>query len=149
MANPNAQSVAADDQGLHQADEISTAVQPKQAGPDATPSEQSLNGRTHASYEFSDLNQSAKAKAPADMDFILDVPLEISVELGKTRMQIHELLKLSQGSIIELTKTAGESLEILANRRLIARGEVVVANEKYGIRVTEIISPMERVEKLK
>jgi len=83
------------------------------------------------------------------MDFILDVPLEISVELGNTRMQINELLKLSQGSIIELTKTAGESLEILANRRLIARGEVVVANEKYGIRVTEIISPMERVEQLK
>jgi len=102
-----------------------------------------------AAYEFSNLNQAPKVKAPADMDFILDVPLEISVELGKTRLQINELLKLSQGSIIELTKNAGESLEILANRRLIARGEVVVANEKYGIRVTEIISPMERVEKLK
>lgn len=106
-------------------------------------------GKDKGAYEFSNLNRTARAKAPADMDFILDVPLEISVELGNTRMQINELLKLSQGSIIELTKTAGESLEILANRRLIARGEVVVANEKYGIRVTEIISPMERVEKLK
>jgi len=105
--------------------------------------------KVKTAYEFSDLDLNPKSKAPADMDFILDVPLEISVELGNTRMQIHELLKLSQGSVIELTKNAGESLEILANRRLIARGEVVVANEKYGIRVTEIISPMERVAKLK
>lgn len=84
-----------------------------------------------------------------NLDFILDIPLEISVELGKTEMLVNDLLKLGQGSVIELSKLAGETLEILANQRLVARGEVVVINEKYGIRVTEIISPMERVKKLR
>ncbi len=83
------------------------------------------------------------------IDFILDIPLEIRVELGRTHMQINELLKLGQGSVIELGKSAGENLEILANNRLIAKGEVVVSKEKYAIRLTEIISPMERVETLR
>jgi flagellar motor switch protein FliN len=83
-----------------------------------------------------------------NLDFILDIPLEITVELGRTRMMVNELLKLGQGSVIELGKIAGETLEILANSRLIARGDVVVINDKYGIRLTEVISPAERVEKL-
>ena len=83
------------------------------------------------------------------IDFLLDIPLEIRVELGRTRLQINELLKLGQGSVIELGKSAGENLEILANNRLIAKGEVVVSKEKYAIRLTEIISPMERVETLR
>ena len=89
------------------------------------------------------------AKFSADMDFLLDVPLEISVELGRTKMLINELLKLGQGSVVELSKLAGETLEILANQKLVARGEVVVVNEKYGVRLTEIISPTERIERLK
>ena len=84
-----------------------------------------------------------------NMDFILDIPLEISVELGRTTLMINDLLKLGQGSVVELSKVAGETLEVLANQRLIARGEVVVVNEKYGIRLTEIISPMERIERLR
>jgi len=88
-------------------------------------------------------------KLMGKMDFLLDIPLEISVELGRTKMLINELLKLGQGSVIELSKLAGETLEILANHKLIARGEVVVVNEKYGIRLTEIISPSERIERLK
>jgi len=84
-----------------------------------------------------------------NMEFVLDIPLEVTVELGRTKMLINDLLKLGQGSVIELTKLAGESLEILANQKPIARGEVVVVNEKYGIRLTEVISPMERVERLK
>jgi flagellar motor switch protein FliN/FliY len=83
------------------------------------------------------------------MDFLLDIPLEISVELGRTKMLINELLKLGQGSVVELSKLAGETLEILANQKLVARGEVVVVNEKYGVRLTEIISPVERIERLK
>ncbi len=83
-----------------------------------------------------------------DVDFILDIPLEVTVELGRTRMVIDELLKLGQGSVIPLEKTAGETLEVLANQKLIARGEVVVMNEKYGIRLTEIVSPGERIESL-
>jgi flagellar motor switch protein FliN/FliY len=84
-----------------------------------------------------------------NMDFVLDIPLEVTVELGRTKMLINDLLKLGQGSVIELTKFAGESLDILANQKAIARGEVVVVNEKYGIRLTEVISPMERIERLR
>lgn len=83
------------------------------------------------------------------MDFLLDIPLEISVELGRTKMLINELLHLGQGSVIELSKLAGETLEIFANQKLVARGEVVVVNEKYGIRLSEIISPSERIKRLK
>jgi flagellar motor switch protein FliN/FliY len=84
-----------------------------------------------------------------NMEFLLDIPLEVSVELGRTKMIINDMLKLGQGSVIELSKLAGESLEILANQKPIARGEVVVVNEKYGVRLTEVISPMERLERLR
>ena len=100
-------------------------------------------------YAFSDLQNHEGESRPANLDFILDIPLEISVELGRTRMIVQDLLKLGQGSVIELTKPAGDTLEIMANNRLIAKGDVVVINEKYGIRLTEVISPVERLEKLK
>jgi flagellar motor switch protein FliN/FliY len=83
------------------------------------------------------------------MEFILDIPLEITVELGRTHMVINDLLKLGQGSVIQLAKMAGETLEIRANQRLVAKGEVVEVNEKYGVRLTEIVSHAERVENLK
>jgi len=88
-------------------------------------------------------------ESPVNMEFLLDIPLEVTVELGRTKMLINDMLKLGQGSVIELAKLAGESLEILANQKPIARGEVVVVNEKYGVRLTEVISPMERVEGLR
>jgi flagellar motor switch protein FliN/FliY len=100
-------------------------------------------------FYFSDIKGQAEGQRPANLDFILDIPLEITVELGRTKMLIQELLKLGQGSVIELTKPAGDTLEILANSRLIAKGDVVVINDKYGIRLTEVISPVERLEKLK
>lgn len=84
-----------------------------------------------------------------NLDFVLDIPLEVTVELGRTRIIINDLLQLGQGSVIELTKLAGEPMEILVNQKLIARGEVVVVNEKFGVRLTDIISPMERVEQLR
>jgi flagellar motor switch protein FliN/FliY len=90
----------------------------------------------------------SSSKESVNMEFVLDIPLEITVELGRTKMLINDMLKLGQGSVIELTKLAGESLEILANQKPIARGEVVVVNEKYGVRLTEVISPMERVKRL-
>ncbi|MCP3925926.1 MAG: flagellar motor switch protein FliN, partial [Desulfobacterales bacterium] len=83
-----------------------------------------------------------------DLDFILDIPLELSVELGRSRMLVNDLLQLGQGSIIELNKLAGEPLEIYINTKLVARGEVVVVNEKFGVRLTDIITPMERVRSL-
>lgn len=86
--------------------------------------------------------------ASRDLDFLLDIPLEVSVELGATTMLINDLLQLGQGSVIELNKLAGEPLEILVNHTLIARGEAVVINEKFGVRITDIISPTERVKQL-
>ncbi len=83
------------------------------------------------------------------LDFILDIPLEISVELGRTRVLIDDLLQLGPGSVVELDKLAGEPVEILANNKLVARGEVVVMNEKFAIRLTDIVSPMERIKSLR
>lgn len=80
------------------------------------------------------------------LDFILDIPLKVTVELGRTRMAIRDVLQLAQGSVVELGKFAGEPLEVLVNDKLIAKGEVVVVNEKFGIRLTDIISPVERIE---
>jgi flagellar motor switch protein FliN len=84
-----------------------------------------------------------------DLDFILDIPLSLTVELGRSRMLISELLQLGQGSVIELAKLAGEPMDVFVNQMLIARGEVVVVNEKFGIRLTDIVSPAERISKLR
>ena len=84
-----------------------------------------------------------------NLDFILDIPLKVSVELGRTQIIVKDLLQLGQGSVLELDKLAGEPLEILVNGKLVAKGEVVVVNEKFGIRLTDIISPIERIETLK
>ena len=98
--------------------------------------------RTKEAKTERELNQ------PPNLNFILDIPLEVSVELGRAKILISDLLQLGQGSVIELTKLAGEPLEILVNQKLVARGEVVVINEKFGIRLTDIISPVERVKQL-
>jgi flagellar motor switch protein FliN len=87
-------------------------------------------------------------KTTFDLDFILDIPLTLTCELGRSKMLISELLQLGQGSVLELTKLAGEPMDIYVNQRLIARGEVVVVNEKFGVRLTDIVSPAERVNKL-
>ena len=84
-----------------------------------------------------------------NLNRILDIPLVLSAQLGTTRMLIKDLLQLGPGSIVELDKLAGEPLEVLVNERLVARGEVVMVNEKFGIRLTDVISPTERVNKLR
>ena len=109
-----------------------------------------LSTQTH-DYELNDMGPDAKAKSASgkrDLDFILDIPLEVSAELGRTKLLINELLQLGQGSVVELNKLAGEPLEIYVNGKLVARGEAVVINEKFGIRLTDIISPIERVKQL-
>jgi flagellar motor switch protein FliN/FliY len=83
------------------------------------------------------------------LDLLLDVPLDVTVELGRSRMSIQELLALSPGSVIELDKIAGEPLDIVVNDRLIARGEAVVVNDKFGIRITDIVSKSERIARLR
>jgi flagellar motor switch protein FliN/FliY len=83
------------------------------------------------------------------LDVLLDVPITISMEIGRTRISIRNLLQLNQGSVVELDRLAGEPMDVLVNGTLIAHGEVVVVNEKFGIRLTDVISPAERVRKLK
>lgn len=99
--------------------------------------------------EFPPLDASSQKRGAArDLDFILDIPLQVAVELGRTSMIISELLQLGQGSVVQLNKLAGEPLEILVNGKLLARGEPVVVNEKFGVRITDIISQVERVKQL-
>lgn len=88
-------------------------------------------------------------KNEKNLDLILDIPLRVTVELGRAKMVVRDLLTLGQGSVIELNKLAGEPMEILVNDKLVAKGEAVVVNEKFGVRLTDIISPKERVEQLK
>ncbi|MFH2093659.1 MAG: flagellar motor switch protein FliN [Pseudomonadota bacterium] len=104
------------------------------------------NGKT--GVEAGEGADEAVARGERELDFILDIPLELSVELGKTKMLVNDLLQLGQGSIIELNKLAGEPLEVYINRKLIARGEVVVVNEKFGVRLTDVITPIDRVKSL-
>jgi flagellar motor switch protein FliN/FliY len=84
-----------------------------------------------------------------EIEFLYDVELELSVVLGTSRMLIRELLQLQSGSVVELSKLAGESLDVVINDKVIARGEAVVVNEKFGIRLTEVVSPFERVQHLR
>jgi flagellar motor switch protein FliN/FliY len=84
-----------------------------------------------------------------NLDVILDIPVTLSMEIGRTELPIHNLLQLNQGSVVELDRLAGEPLDVLVNGTLIAHGEVVVVNEKFGIRLTDVISPAERVKNLK
>ena len=94
-------------------------------------------------------NTSNSSGEDLNLDVILDIPVTISMEIGNTKINIRNLLQLNQGSVVELDRMAGEPLDVVVNGTLIAHGEVVVVNEKFGIRLTDIISPAERVKKLK
>lgn len=106
--------------------------------------------RTEVSnVHFEELQKTRQeGKLNFNLDFIMDIPLTLTAELGRSKMLISELLQLGQGSVLELSKLAGEPMDIYVNQRLIARGEVVVVNEKFGVRLTDIVSPAERVNKL-
>lgn len=95
------------------------------------------------------LQSSSSSDDNLNLDVILDIPVTISMEIGNTKINIRNLLQLNQGSVVELDRMAGEPLDVMVNGTLIAHGEVVVVNEKFGIRLTDIISPAERVKKLK
>ena len=101
-----------------------------------------------ASEEGNDKTTDKVNGEPASLDLILDIPLTVTVELGRSKMLINDLLQLGQGSVVELTKLVGDPLEVLVNNKLVARGEVVVVNEKFGVRLTDIVTPMERVKSL-
>ncbi len=82
------------------------------------------------------------------LDFILDIPLQLTVELGRTKLLVRDVLQLNQGAVVELSKLAGEPLDVFVNSKLVARGEAVVVNDKFGIRLVDVISPNERMEKV-
>jgi flagellar motor switch protein FliN/FliY len=97
---------------------------------------------------FPRLSPGTPSDGPQDLDLILDIPVQLTVELGRTRIPIKHILQLAQGSVIELDAMAGEPMDVLVNGCLIAQGEVVVVNEKFGIRLTDIVTPSERVRRI-
>ncbi len=100
--------------------------------------------------EFGDLqHEGVDGTGELNLDLILDVPLNLTLEVGRTRINVRDLLGLSQGSVVELDKLAGEPLDVLVNGTLIAHGEVVVVNEKFGIRLLDVVSPTKRVASLR
>jgi len=102
-----------------------------------------------ASQLFEDLGDGSKPRSLNDYDMILDIPVQITVELGRTKITIRNLLQLAHGSVVELDGLAGEPMDVLVNGTLIAQGEVVVVNDRFGIRLTDIITPAERMRKLR
>ncbi|VUD56398.1 Flagellar motor switch protein FliN [Thalassocella blandensis] len=129
------------DQGS-MADDWAAAMEEQAAdegGPDADP----------VGFEEFDMPPGGQPGGNPDLDIILDIPVTISMEVGRTSITIRNLLQLNQGSVIELDRLAGEPLDVLVNGTLIAHGEVVVVNEKFGIRMTDVISPSERIKKLR
>ena len=97
---------------------------------------------------FPPVEEANTAASNKNIEFLLDIPLQVTVHIGGTRMLIRELLQLGQGSVIELDKLAGEPMEVLVNDKLVARGEMVVVNEKFGIRLTDVVSPNQRLQQL-
>lgn len=108
------------------------------------------NQQAASAAVFQDFSkQQSKTETHNDIDFILDIPVQLTVELGRTKIAIKNLLQLAQGSVVELDGLAGEPMDVLVNGCLIAQGEVVVVNDKFGIRLTDIITPAERIRKLR
>jgi flagellar motor switch protein FliN/FliY len=107
---------------------------------------------TAQAAQFDNLKDESAGIDPSkdvNLEVILDVPVTLSMEVGRTRIPIRNLLQLNQGSVVELDRAAGEPLDVFVNGTLVAHGEVVVVNEKFGIRLTDVISPAERIRKLK
>ncbi len=111
--------------------------------------EKALKGIEQLSEDIKAVDKALNKLRVQNLDFILDIPLRVTVELGKSKVVIKDLLQMAQGSVIELDKLAGEPLDVYINGKMIARGEVVTVGEKFGIRLTDIISPVERIESLK
>ncbi|MES2259183.1 MAG: flagellar motor switch protein FliN [Pseudomonadota bacterium] len=110
---------------------------------------EALQNQAATAAVFKDFSkQPSKTETHNDIDFILDIPVQLTVELGRTKIAIKNLLQLAQGSVVELDGLAGEPMDVLVNGCLIAQGEVVVVNDKFGIRLTDIITPSERIRKL-
>lgn len=99
--------------------------------------------------DFDEISDSQPNTAAGNLDVVLNVNVELALEIGRTNISVHNLLQLNQGSVVELDRLAGEPLDVLVNGTLIAHGEVVVVNDKYGIRVTDVVSPSKRIEQFR
>ncbi len=131
--------------------EMAAAAEPAAAEPAVVESSQAVETTSAPNVPVPDgtmLGSGGDPSGESNLDRILDIPLMISAQLGNARMLVKELLQLGPGSVVELDKLAGEPLEVLVNERLVARGEVVMVNEKFGIRLTDVVSQTERVNKL-
>jgi flagellar motor switch protein FliN/FliY len=141
-----------DDQAL--ADEWAAALSeqddeesaPKEDKPAPAAATREIGGLQVAAFD--ELTEDAGGGDSVNLDSILDVPVTISMEIGRTRINIRNLLQLNQGSVVELDRVAGEPMDVLVNGTLIAQGEVVVVNEKFGIRLTDVVSPADRIRRL-
>lgn len=111
--------------------------------------QEQANADAASALELDEFDMETKTGPNPELELILDIPVSISMEVGRTSITIRNLLQLNQGSVIELDRLAGEPLDVLVNGTLIAHGEVVVVNEKFGIRMTDVISPTERIKKLR
>lgn len=107
------------------------------------------NGTATGAVNFDELGDVPEGQAGIqNLDFLLDIPLQLSVELGRTSLIIDKMLQLAQGSVVELEKTAGEPVDIYVNRKLLGKGEVIVVNDRFGVRITEIISQSDRIKNM-
>ncbi len=132
-------------------DDWSAAMAEQAATAPETQGQAQANAHANANAEKANFQEFASQAAGTkhnDIDFILDIPVQLTVELGRTKIPIKNLLQLAQGSVVELDGLAGEPMDVLVNGCLIAQGEVVVVNDKFGIRLTDIITPSERIRKL-
>lgn len=111
--------------------------------------QEQANADAASALELDEFDMETKTGPNPELELILDIPVSISMEVGRTSITIRNLLQLNQGSVIELDRLAGEPLDVLVNGTLIAHGEVVVVNDKFGIRMTDVISPSERIKKLR
>lgn len=148
MAEDNVDQAAAEDDpwGAALAEQTEAEDAQKKA---VMPDEEGISAKAAQATIFKDLSSSdLQTNTPNDIDFILDIPVQLTVELGRTKIAIKNLLQLAQGSVVELDGMAGEPMDVLVNGCLIAQGEVVVVNDKFGIRLTDIITPAERIRKL-
>lgn len=162
MADENAEdSAGTDDWAAAMAEQAAAAGTPAEDDWGAALAEQASSAMQDAAATFVGSNPPAAkaqfeqlspsgipARTPNNIDMILDIPVNLTVELGRTKLAIRSLLQLAQGSVVELDGLAGEPMDVLVNGCLIAQGEVVVVNDKFGIRLTDIISPTERIRRL-
>jgi flagellar motor switch protein FliN/FliY len=122
----------------------------EQAAASSTGGKSEGNNKQYEKAQFDQLQNEGRGNGEdVNLDVILDIPVTLSVEIGRTRQTIRNLLQLNQGSVVELDRLAGEPMDVLVNGTLIAHGEIVVVNEKFGIRLTDVISAAERVKKLR